>query len=137
MRMSKILVVDDDAELVDATKELLESRGYEVMTAADGEQGYRIAAAANPDLVLLDVMMTTDSEGFDIARRLRANPGTRETPVILVTGIKKAKRLPFSYEPDEDWLPVQAVLDKPVRPDDLLRSIEKALREAEKKRVAT
>ncbi len=125
--MSKILIVDDDVELVDATRALLEAKGYTVETAGNGEEGFARATAARPDLMLLDVMMTHDTEGFDIVRRLGAEPATRGLPVIIITGIRKAKSLPFRFEPDDDWLPVKAVLEKPVKPEDLLRHVEGAL----------
>jgi CheY-like chemotaxis protein len=125
--MAKILVVDDDAELVEATRAVLEAKGHAVLAASNGEEGYRKAVDEKPDVVLLDVMMTHDSEGFEIARRLRENEATKKLPVILVTGIRRAKNLPFSFEPDEDWLPVKLVLEKPVKPEALLASIASAL----------
>ena len=126
--MAKILVVDDDVGLVGALTEVLETKGYTVVAAYNGEQGYQKAHEEKPDLILLDVMMTRDNEGFDIARRLKEDPITQHLPVIIVTGIRKAKHLPFSFEPDEDWLPVKAVLEKPVRPEVLLTHIAEALR---------
>ncbi len=126
--MAKILVVDDDADFVDATRTLLEAKGHKVSSAPDGEQGFSKAKAEKPDLMFLDVMMAHDTEGFDIARRLKEEPSTKAIPVIIVTGIRKAKTLPFQFEPDSDWLPVKAVLEKPVKPDDLLGQIEKALK---------
>lgn len=125
--MSKILVVDDDADLVQSVTEILTSEGYSVLSASNGEKGYLKARKDKPDLILLDVMMSHDSEGFDIARRLKEDKITSGTPVIIVTGIRKSKRLPFKYEPDEDWLPVKAVLEKPIAPDMLLKCVREAL----------
>ena len=125
--MAKILIVDDDPELVGSTTAVLESSGYSVAAATDGEAGYAKARQDPPDLILLDVMMKTDREGFEIARKLKADAATRSIPVILVTGIRKAMHLPFSFEPDEDWLPVKAVLEKPIRPEVLLQSVKDAL----------
>ena len=125
--MKTILVVDDDASLVESVTEILNAEGYSVLSAPDGEDGFRKARESKPDLILLDVMMAHDSEGFDIAKRLKQDELTRGTPVILVTGIRKAKRLPFGYEPDDDWLPVKAVLEKPVAPDLLIKSVRDAL----------
>lgn len=123
----KILVVDDDTEFVEATTMLLEAKGYTVVSAANGEQGYVLAKAEKPSAMLLDVMMTHDSEGFEVARKLKEDPATRNIPVVMITGIRKSKALPFSFEPDEDWLPVKAVLEKPVKPDLLLASVKEAL----------
>jgi CheY-like chemotaxis protein len=126
--MAKILVVDDDIDFLEAQKALLEAKGYTVFGAPNGDEGYQKAKAEQPDLMLLDVMMTYDSEGFDLARKLKEDPATRNIPVIMITGIRKAKGLPFSFEPDEDWLPVKAVLEKPVTPEELLKKVEEGLK---------
>jgi CheY-like chemotaxis protein len=86
-----------------------------------------MAKAENPDLILLDVMMTTKSEGFSVARELHEDPKLRATPVIMVTGVRKEMSLPFGFEPDGDWLPVKAVLEKPVKPELLLKTIHDSL----------
>ena len=72
-------------------------------------------------------MMTHDAEGFDIARRLKKAEWAMDIPVILVTGVRRAKHLPFKFEPDEDVLPVRAVLEKPVVPEELLENIERVI----------
>lgn len=126
--MAKILVVDDDVDFVDATSTLLRAKKYTVVSAPNGEEGYTKAKTETPDLILLDVMMTHDAEGFEIARRFKEDPATKGIPIIMITGIRKAKNLPFGFEPDDDWLPVKAVLEKPVKPDELLKKIEEALK---------
>jgi two-component system alkaline phosphatase synthesis response regulator PhoP len=126
--MAKILVVDDDIDFLEAQKVLLQAKGYTVFGAPNGDEGYQKAKTEHPDLMLLDVMMTYDSEGFDLARKLKEDPATRQIPVIMITGIRKAKGLPFSFEPDEDWLPVKAVLEKPIKPDELLKTVEEGLK---------
>jgi len=123
----KILIIDDDPEFVDSTRALLESEGYEVVSEPDGEAGFAAARSKKPDLLLLDVMMTYDSEGFDLAKKLKADPATRNIPVIMVTGIQRAKSLPFGFEPDDDWLPVKRILEKPVKPDVLIAAIRDGL----------
>ena len=125
--MSRILVVDDDVEFVESTRALLESHGHTVWAAFNGKAGYRQAKQEVPDVILLDVMMTHDTEGFEIARRLNEDADTGEIPVIIMTGIRKARTLPFRFEPDEDWLPVKAVLEKPVEPACLLSEVERVL----------
>jgi CheY-like chemotaxis protein len=125
--MAKILVVDDDQDFVEATSTLLTSQNHTVIAANNGTDGYTKAKKESPDLMFLDVMMTHDSEGFEVARKLSEDPATKHIPVVLVTGIRRAKDLPFRFEPDEDWLPVLAVLEKPVKPEDLLKQIKKAL----------
>jgi CheY-like chemotaxis protein len=129
MSNRKVLVVDDDVDFVEATSIFLQAKGYTVVTASGGEEGYQKARIEKPDVMLLDVMMTHDSEGFDTARKLKEDNTTRNIPVIMVTGIKKAKNLSFRFEPDEDWLPVKAVLDKPVKPEVLLKHIVEAIQD--------
>jgi CheY-like chemotaxis protein len=124
---NKILVVDDDVDFVEATTTLLEAKGYSVVSAANGEEGYAKAKAEKPNAMLLDVMMTHDSEGFDVARKLKEDPATKGIPIVMITGIRKSKALPFSFEPDDDWLPVKVVLEKPVKPDELLKTVKDAI----------
>lgn len=119
----KVLIIDDDAEYREATTTLLEAKGYEVSTAENGEQGFEKAKSQVPDIILLDVMMTNKSEGFDIARNLKQENKTKDVPVIIVSGVRKEMNLPFGFTPDQDWLPVKTVLEKPIKPDTLLKAI--------------
>jgi DNA-binding NtrC family response regulator len=81
----RILIVDDAPANLDLLIDLLEPRGYEVLAASSGEEGLRIAEAASPSLVLLDVLMPR-VDGYEVCRRLKANPATRDIPVIFITG---------------------------------------------------
>ena len=124
----KVLIIDDDAEYREATTTLLEAKGFEVSTAENGEQGFEKAKSLVPDIILLDVMMTHKSEGFDLARSLKQENITKNVPVIIVSGVRKEMNLPFGFEPDQDWLPVKTVLEKPIKPDALLKAIEENLK---------
>lgn len=120
----KVLIIDDDPEFTGAVTALLETAGYEVASASNGEAGFERAKKAPPNIILLDVMMTHRTEGFDISRSLKGDAATRDVPVVIVSGIKKEMNLPFGFEPDGQWLPVKAVLEKPVKPDVLLKTVE-------------
>jgi len=120
----KVLIIDDDPEFVEAITNLLDAKGYDVVSAGDGKDGVAKAKQEKPDIILLDVMMTTKSEGFDIARELSKDENLKGTPVIMLTGVRKEMNLPFGFEPDPDWLPVAAFLEKPVKPEVLLKTIE-------------
>ncbi len=124
---NQVLMIDDDPEFVEATTNLLEAKGYEVVSAVNGKEGFEKAKAIHPDIILLDVMMTTESEGFDVAREMHKEESLKNTPVIIITGIRKEMNLPFGFEPDEEWLPVKAVLEKPIKPDLLLSTIEDSI----------
>ena len=126
--MATILVVDDDVDLIDATANLLRAKNHTVISAPNGADGYAKARAEKPDLMLLDVMMAHDSEGFEVARKMKEDPATKAIPIILITGIRKSKGLPFKFDPDDEWLPVRAVLEKPVKPDELIKTIEEMLK---------
>jgi len=83
---ARILVVDDEPRNVQLLQDLLESRGYTVWTAADGEQGLAMAQERFPDVVLLDIMMPR-LNGFDVCRQLKADQSTAMIPVLLVTSL--------------------------------------------------
>ena len=124
----KILIIDDDPDFVEAISTLLEARDYEVLSAANGNDGFKEAKNQSPNLILLDVMMTHKSEGFNVARELKGDAATKDIPVVMVTGIRKDMNLPFGFEPDASWLPVNAVLEKPIKPDQLLKTVEENLK---------
>jgi DNA-binding response OmpR family regulator len=120
----KVLMIDDDPEFVEAITNILDAKGYDVVSAGDGKDGVAKAKQEKPDIILLDVMMTTKSEGFDVARELSKDANLKGTPVIMLTGVRKEMNLPFGFEPDPDWLPIKAFLEKPVKPEVLLKTIE-------------
>lgn len=127
--MSKnVLMIDDDADLVESVVNLLEAKGYNVDSAPNGTEGVAKAKANAPDLILLDVMMTTKDEGFNVARELKQIEGLEDTPVIMVSGVRKEMNLPFGLEPDNTWLPVKQFLEKPVKPSELLDAVAKYIK---------
>ncbi|HOK41268.1 MAG TPA: response regulator [bacterium] len=127
--MSKrILIIDDDNDFVDAVTNLLEAKNYEIITASNGKEGFESAKKNKPDLILLDVMMTKKTEGFDTARSLSSDESTKKIPIIMVSGIRKEMNVPFSIEPNEEWLPVKAFIEKPIKPNELLQKVEEVLK---------
>ena len=123
-----ILIVDDDASLVESTKDLLEANGYEVIYAYEGESGLEMAKEHKPDLMILDVMMATKTQGFEVARKVPETPELKDLPILLVTGVRGKMGLGYGFEPDMTWLPVERVMEKPVEPARLLATIEKLLK---------
>lgn len=124
----KILMIDDDPEFVEAISNVLDAKGYDVKSAPNGVKGIELAKEMIPDLILLDVMMTTKTEGFDVAREMSESDDLKDCPIIMITGVRNDMNLPFGFEPDEDWLPVKEVLEKPIRPDMLLNAVEKYIK---------
>jgi len=139
-RDARILVVEDDADAADAVKTILEGEGYEVVVADSPTKAWEAVSAQPPDLVLLDVMMPSGTEGFHLVWDLRNadDPALRELPIIVLSAIHEATPLRFypaesdgTYEPGE-YLPVQAFLDKPVEPKKLLSEIAAVLKRSSK-----
>ncbi len=127
--MSKnVLMIDDDADLTESVVNLLEAKGYKVDSAPNGTEGVAKAKANAPDLILLDVMMTTKDEGFNVARELSQIEELNDTPVIMVSGVRKEMNLPFGFEPDDSWLPIKQFLEKPVKPNELLDAVAKHIK---------
>jgi putative two-component system response regulator len=81
-----ILWIDDDPMVLTFGKDILEQRGYRILTALDGPSGISAAAAARPDLIILDVVMP-DMTGYEVCRRLRAEPDLQDAPILLLTSL--------------------------------------------------
>jgi DNA-binding response OmpR family regulator len=126
---TKVLIVDDDTAFSESIRDLLEACGYAVFNAPDGHSGIEQALALKPDIMILDVMMRTDTEGIDVARRVREIADLAGMGIVLVTGVTKALRLPTDLTPDAHWLPVDRVLEKPVAPDRLIHELERVLQQ--------
>ena len=102
----RVLVVDDDPDFTEAVVNVLDAQGYDVDSAPNGKIGLAKAKEQKPDIILLDVMMTTKSEGFDVAREMHKDKRLKDVPVIIISGVRKEMNMPFGFEPDEAWLPV-------------------------------
>jgi CheY-like chemotaxis protein len=125
--LQKVLIIDDDVDIVEAEKLLLENRGYNVISAFDGKEGYRKIKEEKPDIIILDVMMATPDEGFQITHKIRNDPEVSALPIVMVTSVGKVTG--FKYDPDRDreLLPVDEYLEKPIKPDELIGAVERAL----------
>lgn len=128
MENTKILIVDDDPDFTMFMKTVLEDEQYTVVTAPDRTEGMERIEADKPDLVILDVMMSTWSDGFEMARELKKNPKYEDMPIVMLTGVEQRTGIGFkSTAGDPEWLPVDGFLDKPVEPQVLLAEVKKLL----------
>jgi DNA-binding response OmpR family regulator len=123
----KILIIDDDEDLVHAMRLPLEASGYKVFHALNGDEGLNQVREVKPDLIILDVMMDTTTAGFQVSLTLR-NPDPasefaafRQVPILMLTAIHTTT--PLRFAPDKDYLPVDAFIEKPVEPEELLKQI--------------
>ena len=129
MKAKRILMVDDDRDLVASVKAFLEARGYEMDTAHSGVEGRERLAAQRPDLVVLDIMMDYDTDGFNVAFKLHEDPETADIPVIIMSGFtKELETKTHVFEPMmyRDW-PAAKFLEKPVKLADLAATIAELL----------
>jgi CheY-like chemotaxis protein len=131
MNNAKILIVDDDVDFASAIRAILESENYAVVTASGTAEGMEKIRTEKPDLAILDVMMTTWQDGFEMSRELKNNPEFKKIPILMLTGAKGKTGIDFkSAVGDPDWLPVEGFLDKPVEPEQLLSKVRELLHRA-------
>jgi len=120
----KILLIDDDVDLVEMNRAYLERQGYTVLYAYNGIDGLRVAQESQPELIVLDVMMTEVGEGFEVARLLKADAKTCAIPVIMLTSVNQEHGFNLTIGADEAWNPVDCFIDKPFGPKELYNKIE-------------
>jgi CheY-like chemotaxis protein len=129
--MAKILIIDDDPDMVLAICLCLEDAGYEIIEAGSGNEGLEKVKSENPDLIVLDAMMDTATEGFQVALTLRnSDPESeyapyRQIPILMLTAIHTTT--PLRFGPDEDYLPVDDFIEKPLEPDLLAQKVKELL----------
>jgi len=121
-----ILIVDDDADFVEATAAYLADQGFAVFKAYDGSEGLRIARLERPDLIVMDIMMTERTEGIYAVQAIRRVPELRTVPILVASSLYD--HVPdFCIPPDERWLPFDRFLRKPIDPPRLLSIIREYL----------
>lgn len=126
-KRAKILLVDDDPDFIEATKVVLESQPYEVITALSGKEGLEKAREQKPDLVLLDIIMP-QIDGFQVCQQLKKDPELAEVPVIMITSFSEKYRETSLGLSQGLTLEAEDFVDKPVAPAELLIRVEKWLK---------
>lgn len=127
--LKRILVIDDDCDLVESTSALLRAQGFEVSGAYDGKAGSQAIKDFRPDLIVLDIMMETDAAGFDLAYTLKQNPATQNIPIVIVSSFQEhltEKLDSFQHILGREW-PASSLLEKPVEPAKLTTVINQLL----------
>jgi DNA-binding response OmpR family regulator len=128
----KILIIEDDTDLVAAMKRILENKGFVATVAYDPDEGREKLKQVEPDLIILDVMFGSkgESKGFDFAQAIKLDKKFSAIPILMLTAINTERpSFRFSPETDGEFLPVDSFLDKPVHSEDLISKVEELLRQ--------
>jgi CheY-like chemotaxis protein len=123
--MTKILIVDDDPDFVNATRIVLEKEGFSVDSAPGGKTGIQKAQEQLPDLIILDVMMDSVLDGVSTCRKMHGNPDTTDIPILMVTSIANTDYA--ALFPTDEYIHMDAFLSKPVDPEKLIKKIHRIL----------
>ena len=127
--MARLLIVDDDSDLLEGQKLFLQKKGYEVQTALTIEDGLAQARETTPDLVIADLMMEHYDSGFVFCKKVRELPGLAKVPIIMQTAAPR--KMGFTFDAGastgREWMKVDEVLTKPVPLEHLLGKIEQYL----------
>ena len=134
MENPKILIIDDDPDLVESIQITLEANNYRVFSAGNGTEGLKMVKEVNPDLIILDVMMDSVTEGFQVSQKIRSRDPLSEfrdytqIPILMITAVSQKMNMTFSPEEDGDYLPVDEFVEKPIRLEALLEKIKKFIK---------
>jgi len=119
----KVLMVDDDVDLIAQYQPFLEQAGYTVKAAYSGSEGFEAYQSFSPDVVIVDLAMEHFDSGFQLCHRIKATPQGETTPVIIMTSAGHDTGVRFSTDTAEEknWIRADAYLEKPITPRDLVQ----------------
>ncbi|KAF0153440.1 MAG: response regulator receiver [Ignavibacteria bacterium] len=120
--MALIAIIDDDPDILDASSLVLKSKGYDVVTASNPTDGFKIIEERKPNLIILDVMMDEPDDGFFLAQKLRRE--NIHTPILMYTSVSKAIGMDFNKS---EMVPVDDFVEKPISPEQLVAKVETLL----------
>ncbi|MEA1979994.1 MAG: response regulator [candidate division Zixibacteria bacterium] len=129
-------MIDDDVNLVNVVKMVFKSKGYKFSEAHSATEGLEKITEVNPDLIILDVIMEDFVAGFRVVSELRTTEGDSKysaytkTPILMLTSVTEKTRFDFNKHVGTSLLPVDAFVEKPVKPADLLAKVEELLQKA-------
>ena len=134
----KLLMIDDDPDFVEVVAKILVDAGYEVDAKYNPDEGFNALKTGNYDLLLLDVLMGRGAEGIMIARKIGDDPVLRETPILIITGMREQIAFLFPGQPvHPSFVPNDELIEKPVEPDLLLEKVSTLLDASEKRKAET
>jgi CheY-like chemotaxis protein len=126
-----ILLIDDDPDMHEAIKLTLESEGYRVTCCLTGPEGMEALRRIKPDLVLLDIMLASPSEGFHLAYEIKKEPALKGIPIIMISAIGKKMGIDYSKEVGSDYIQAEIFLEKPFEAHTLRQAVQRLLPDKE------
>lgn len=125
-KINKILLVDDDIDLLEQTKLLLESKGFSVVTAEDSEQGFKTFQQEKPDAAIIDLIMEQMDSGFILCYKIKKTEHGKKIPVYLLTSATYETGFKFSASTQEEkeWIKCDGIIHKPVVVEELISKLE-------------
>jgi CheY-like chemotaxis protein len=133
--MARILIVDDDKDLIDGQRIFFESKGHEVATALSMKEGIEMLKTFRPDIILADLMMEHYDSGFVFSKKVKDDPEMKDIPIIMQTAAPK--EIGYTFDPSnpkgKEWMKVDEVVVKPVPLDHLLGKVEQFLARGKKR----
>jgi CheY-like chemotaxis protein len=123
--MTKILIVDDDPDFVEATRIVLETHQYETISASNGDEALQVIRQEKLDLIVLDVIMSSILDGLNVSQQLQDDPEYKDIPIVMVTSIANTDYA--ALFPTDEYVHISAFMTKPISPDQLLAQVQKQL----------
>jgi CheY-like chemotaxis protein len=129
--MAKILIVDDDLDIIDSLKMILEANGHQIVTKTDPDSLVASVMQTSPDLIILDIIFPENpNAGFAAARELHKADSVKNIPVLLLSAVNQLSKMSFGFSDadiSEDFMPVKGFIEKPVEPAVLLAKVNELL----------
>jgi CheY-like chemotaxis protein len=121
--VTKVLVVDDDPDFVEIVSMVLRKEGYEIESAASGDAALKQMRASPPDVLLLDVMMSTVLDGVNVSFSMAEDPVLKDVPIVMISSIPDSSHA--SEFPTDEYVPISAWITKPVQPQQLVKTVKR------------
>jgi CheY-like chemotaxis protein len=132
---AKILVVDDDLDFIEISKLSLEGQGYQILSAFNAKEGWKMVEKQKPDLIIMDLMMERLDSGMALSQKIKGHPQYTAIPILMLTSIARDTGMDFTPRTGEDLrkLNVDDFSSKPIKVHVLLEKVEKLLAKKSKR----
>jgi two-component system alkaline phosphatase synthesis response regulator PhoP len=121
--MTRVMIVDDDPDFVEIISIILRKEGYEIASATDGNEALDKMRASRPDIVLLDVMMSTVLDGVNVSFAMSEDPKLKDVPIVMISSIPDSPNA--DQFPTDEYVPISAWITKPAQPEHLIKTIRR------------